>query len=576
MAELAGECCTDELLRTDPHLEPHTGELRRRYNNLKSLVKRIDTSEGNLDKFSRGYESFGINQQANGGVYCKEWAPGAKAVSLVGEFNDWNVSSHQYQVLPYGKWELYIPPRADGSTPIPHQSKLKLVIVDQNGRRLYRISPWARYVTRNETSPTYDWVHWDPPQRYMRKYPHPPRPPSVRIYEAHVGIASHEGKIATYKNFTAHMLGYAAGPGAMAGPARGGARRDQWWGEYSGETCIRGHTPEISSPKDVFQKPVGKEEFVKVRKRDLERLTTEMMQIKDFLPKILNRDLLHSFHQLDVVETALEKREQENEQLRLDCEHHKARLKTAQEDCQKEREDKMALSTLLQEARQQLLQQAEYCTEMGATVCTLLWSVSSNEDSVKFILAGNKAEKFFSIVGQTMESFVKSLDGNVKEELDPDSDENQFVLALAGIVTNVAAVACGREFLVNSSRVLLETLLQLLTEMRAGLCTKLKVLILMCLYNISINLKGLQYISESPGFIPLLAWLLEDPDADVCLHVLRLIQSLVLEPEVFSRVKPQIGQSVSEQRIRELSSHRHPDLRSVATELLDDLKALGF
>lgn len=31
---------------------------------------------------------------------------------------------------------------------------------------------------------------------------------------------------------------------------------------------------------------------------------------------------------------------------------------------------------------------------------------------------------------------------------------------------------------------------------------------LMALYNVSINVKGLKYISESPGFIPLLWWLL--------------------------------------------------------------------
>lgn len=45
----------------------------------------------------------------------------------------------------------------------------------------------------------------------------------------------------------------------------------------------------------------------------------------------------------------------------------------------------------------------------------------------------DKALKFFHITGQTMESFVKSLDGDVKEL---DSDENQFVFALAGIVTS--------------------------------------------------------------------------------------------------------------------------------------------
>ncbi|XP_041067872.1 heat shock factor 2-binding protein [Carcharodon carcharias] len=324
-------------------------------------------------------------------------------------------------------------------------------------------------------------------------------------------------------------------------------------------------------------KPVSKDEFVKIRKKDLERLTTETMQIKDFLPKILNGEFLETFHQLEAAEATLEKRTQENEQLRLDCDHFKTRLKTAQADCQKEREEKLASRLQLNEARQQLLQQAEYCTEMGAAVCTLLWSVSSNEESVKFILGGNKAEKFFNIVGQTIESFVKSLDGSMKEQQkNLDSDENQFVLALAGIVTNVAAVACGREFLVNSSQILLETLLQLLAEMKAGLCTKLKVLMLMCLYNVSINLKGLQYISESPGFIPLLSWLLEDPDAEVCLHVLRLIQSLILEPEVFSRVATQIRESLPEQRILELTSNRNPDLRNLASELLEDMKMLNI
>ncbi|XP_024905978.1 heat shock factor 2-binding protein isoform X2 [Pteropus alecto] len=250
-----------------------------------------------------------------------------------------------------------------------------------------------------------------------------------------------------------------------------------------------------------------KEEFVKVRKKDLERLTTEVMQIRDFLPRILNGEVLGSFQKLKIIENNLERKEHELEQLRMDCEHFKARLEAVQADSLREKKEKLALRQQLQEARQQLQQQAEYCTEMGAAACTLLWGVSSREEVVTAILGGDKALKFFSITGQTMESFVKSLDGDVRE---PDSDENQFVFALAGIVTNVAAIACGREFLVNSSRVLLDTMLQLLGDLKPGQCTKLKVLLLMALYNVSINLKGLRYISESPGFIPLLWWLLSE------------------------------------------------------------------
>ncbi|XP_068541407.1 heat shock factor 2-binding protein isoform X4 [Anas acuta] len=256
-----------------------------------------------------------------------------------------------------------------------------------------------------------------------------------------------------------------------------------------------------------FQKAETKEDFVKVRRSDLERLTTEVMQLRDFLPKILNGDILWTFQKLDAVESSMEKKEEELEQLKMDCEHFRARLEAAQADCMREKKEKLDLRQHLHEAKQQLLQQAEYCTEMGAAVCTLLWGVSSNEEAVKTILGGSKAAKFFTITAQTMESFVKSLSEDMKQQ-DLDSDENQFVLALAGIVTNVAALACGREFLVTSSRELLDTMVHLLGDMKPGLCTKFKVLMLMSLYNVSINLKGLKYISESPGFIPLLWWLL--------------------------------------------------------------------
>ncbi|XP_071071091.1 heat shock factor 2-binding protein isoform X2 [Dasypus novemcinctus] len=229
---------------------------------------------------------------------------------------------------------------------------------------------------------------------------------------------------------------------------------------------------EASGVEEACRHMATKEEFVKVRKKDLERLTTEVMQIRDFLPRILNGEVLESFQKLKIVEKNLERKEQELEQLKMDCEHFKARLETVQADSMREKKEKLALRQQLNEAKQQLLQQAEYCTEMGAAACTLLWGVSSSEDVVKAILGGDKALKFFTITGQTMESFVKSLDGDVKEL---DSDENQFVFALAGIVTNVAAIACGREFLVNSSRVLLDTILQLLGDLKPGQCTRLKV-----------------------------------------------------------------------------------------------------
>lgn len=52
-----------------------------------------------------------------------------------------------------------------------HLSSFSQVVVHtKSGERLYRISPWAKYVTREEKSVIYDWVHWDPPHPYTVSY----------------------------------------------------------------------------------------------------------------------------------------------------------------------------------------------------------------------------------------------------------------------------------------------------------------------------------------------------------------------------------------------------------------------
>ncbi|GAA6068511.1 1,4-alpha-glucan-branching enzyme isoform X1, partial [Tachysurus ichikawai] len=81
-----------------------------------------------------------------------------------------------------------------------------VVLHTKEGERLYRISPWASYVTKASTSVVYDWVFWDSPHPYVHKHPRPRKPRSLRIYESHVGIASPEGKVASYSNFTHNVL----------------------------------------------------------------------------------------------------------------------------------------------------------------------------------------------------------------------------------------------------------------------------------------------------------------------------------------------------------------------------------
>uniref|UniRef100_A0A8C9VZ31 1,4-alpha-glucan branching enzyme n=1 Tax=Scleropages formosus TaxID=113540 RepID=A0A8C9VZ31_SCLFO len=194
------------LLQMDPYLKPYEKEFERRYGLFQKQLHLLEEVENGFDQFTRSYQTFGVNRQASGGLLFKEWAPGAEALFLTGDFNGWDNFSHPYTKKEFGKWELYLPPQEDRSPAVPHLSKLKVVVHTKNRERLYRNSPWAKYVTKNDTSVVYDWVHWDPLQPYLHIHPRPKKPRSLRIYESHVGIASPEGKIASYTNFTVNVL----------------------------------------------------------------------------------------------------------------------------------------------------------------------------------------------------------------------------------------------------------------------------------------------------------------------------------------------------------------------------------
>uniref|UniRef100_A0A667Y779 1,4-alpha-glucan branching enzyme n=1 Tax=Myripristis murdjan TaxID=586833 RepID=A0A667Y779_9TELE len=166
----------------------------------------LEEAEGGFDQFTRSYRTFGVQRQPDNSLFFQEWAPAAEALFLTGDFNGWDKFAHPYTKKDYGKWELTLPPKHDRSPAVDHNSKLKVVVHTKEGERFYRISPWAKYVTREEKSVIYDWVHWDPPQPYIHVHPRPKKPKSLRIYESHVGIASPEGKIASYTNFTTNVL----------------------------------------------------------------------------------------------------------------------------------------------------------------------------------------------------------------------------------------------------------------------------------------------------------------------------------------------------------------------------------
>ncbi|KAI0207444.1 1,4-alpha-glucan-branching enzyme [Lamellibrachia satsuma] len=199
----------DRLIERDGYLEKHKDEITRRYGCFQHALKGIEHNEpGGLDHFTLSYERFGLHVKSDGSVACMEWCPGAQDLFLWGDFNNWNRGQYRFNKLDHGKYQLVIPAGPDGQCIIPHNSVVKLLVVDKAGNHLDRLSPWATYVTRSDRSVAYDQRMWNPPaeQVYVQRQPHPPKPASLRIYETHVGIASWEGKVSTYKYFQNNVL----------------------------------------------------------------------------------------------------------------------------------------------------------------------------------------------------------------------------------------------------------------------------------------------------------------------------------------------------------------------------------
>ena len=196
-----------DLINQDPYLKNFEWCIKRRNEHFKNLLHQIESNEKSLDNFANSYQTMGLHVLPNGDIKYREYAPGAKGIALFGEFNNWNRDQYWAKRDQYGFWELIIP-NEEGKPRIKHKTKVKCNVVLSNGQWADRNPIWIEYLYQNTQSLIFDGVFWNPEVKYEWKYPkkHLPRPKSLRIYEAHVGMSSFYPKVTTYKDFTENIL----------------------------------------------------------------------------------------------------------------------------------------------------------------------------------------------------------------------------------------------------------------------------------------------------------------------------------------------------------------------------------
>lgn len=211
-----------EVLKWDQTLWSHADHFRFRFSQFRNVRQQIDSNEGGLEKFSQAYKYFGLNRGAHegkAGVWYREWAPAARALCLVGDFNEWKPKDDHWAFRnQFGVWELFLPDGPDGTPAIPHRSVLKCRLEDCDGKWVDRIPAYIKWATQKWDEVQYNGCHWEPPlgkgkpgvlaegYTYTFKYPRPARPRAMRIYEAHVGMSSEDPKVSTYNEFREKVL----------------------------------------------------------------------------------------------------------------------------------------------------------------------------------------------------------------------------------------------------------------------------------------------------------------------------------------------------------------------------------
>ena len=185
------------ILTLDPLLKPYAADVALRMERNAAVRKQLLGDSAALSAFANGYLYYGFHRTQAGWVF-REWAPGADAIHLIGDFNDWNRASHPLRRLDGGVWEIEL----SGADALKHGQHVKLQIT-RGDRSFDRIPAYIRYTVQDPLTHQLTGVIWAPERPfqwtdggYGRKKISP-----LMIYEAHIGMAQEREGIGTYREF---------------------------------------------------------------------------------------------------------------------------------------------------------------------------------------------------------------------------------------------------------------------------------------------------------------------------------------------------------------------------------------
>lgn len=190
------------IIASDKWLEPYATAIEGRHRRVIDKIRELTGGENSLLDFANGYLYFGLHKEKNSWVF-REWAPNARKIVLVGDFNNWT-ELQEYEMHPAGNtgnWEITLPSDA------LHHGDLYKMKVYWDGGCGERIPAWADRVVQDNDTKIFSAQVWAPEKPYEFRIKHfvPERDPLL-IYECHIGMAQDKQGVGSYSEFREKIL----------------------------------------------------------------------------------------------------------------------------------------------------------------------------------------------------------------------------------------------------------------------------------------------------------------------------------------------------------------------------------
>ena len=176
---------------------------------------------GELDQYLFGqgnhyeiYEKLGAHLVQNGkqkGVYFAVWAPHAQAVSVVGEFNEWDTEANPMKrEEPLGIYTCFIPG-------VKKDQMYKYCIETYSGEQIFKADPYANYAELRPGTASrvadIENIKWTDTEWMTRRKTWNHKHEPMSVYEAHIGSwMRHPGRedegFYTYREFARAITKY--------------------------------------------------------------------------------------------------------------------------------------------------------------------------------------------------------------------------------------------------------------------------------------------------------------------------------------------------------------------------------